>query len=164
MRITAMKRLIFSLLIVIATTSVWSQASMAPADLYAVLSEEDAQPVVDALADFPEPSNVSEKAYKGVLLMKSASAKEGVAEKLETFKAGHELLEGAILEEPTNTEFRFLRLIIQENAPKILGYHKDVKEDKAQIVGSYSQLSKALKDAILNYANHSKILLKEDFE
>ena len=141
-----------------------AQRPIAVEDLYAALSGEDPQPVAQALDMFPEPVSTNERAYKGVLLMKSASAKDGVSEKLETFKQGHELLEAAIAEQPANTEFRFLRLIIQENAPRILGYYKNVKDDKEQIVGNYNQLSEALKNAIVNYASHSEVLLKEDFE
>lgn len=50
--------------------------------------------------------------------------------KLSTFQKGKKNLELAISKEPTNTELRALRLSIQLNAPKFLGYHQAIENDK----------------------------------
>ena len=64
--------------------------------------------------------------FTGALLMKKAGFNAPPAIKLHLFKSGHKMLEAAIRNNPENAEFRFLRLIIQEHAPGILGYKNDI--------------------------------------
>ncbi|UII27339.1 hypothetical protein LVD15_02610 [Fulvivirga maritima] len=102
------------------------------------------------------------KAYKGTLLMTKAGLVKGPANKLELFKEGHELLEDAIDSQNANVEYRFLRLTIQEHAPKILNYNNEIEEDKALILKSYPELDKDLKNYIKDYVSHSTVLKAED--
>src|SRR5271155_1315581 len=68
-----------------------------------------------------EASSIPEKdAYNGTLLMRKAGLVKGASNKLNLFKKGHKILEASIQKNETNAEFRFLRLVIQENAPGIL--------------------------------------------
>ncbi|UII23377.1 hypothetical protein [Fulvivirga ligni] len=101
-------------------------------------------------------------AYKGTLLMKKADLVKGPAKKLDLFKEGHELLENAIAADSDNPEFRFLRLSIQEHAPKILNYNDEIEADKAVIVKSYSSLDSDLKKWVKDYVSHSTVLKAED--
>lgn len=103
-------------------------------------------------------------AYKGTLQMKKADYLKSPKEKLKVFKSGHELLESAITKEPLNIEYRFLRLSIQEHAPKIVGYNDNIEEDKAFIIAHYKHCDQALKLHIKYYAEESKILALEDLE
>ena len=78
--------------------------------------------------------------------------------KLKLFKKGHTLLEAAIKQDPNNTEFRFLRLMIQENAPGILGYKVDEEKDSEFIRKSYKSLPEDLQKTIADYNKKSKVL------
>lgn len=96
-----------------------------------------------------------QQAYLGTAKMKSAEFEKTAGDKLSTFKEGKTLLEKSISAEPNNPEYRFLRLIIQENAPKILKYNQQIKEDATFIQSNSSKLSKEVKSAALNYSKTS---------
>lgn len=115
------------------------------------------------LNDLSDDNTFEAKAYKGALLMKKASLLKRPKYKLETFKSGHDLLESAIENQPGNPEFRFLRLMIQENAPKFLTYHDDIKTDADYIVKNFQQLSPEVKKEVEGYSKTSKTLTSEDF-
>ena len=97
-------------------------------------------------------------AFTGAMLMKKAGLGGSPAIKLELFKKGQNLLEAAIKKDPGNAEFRFLRLIIQEHAPGVLGYKSDLDNDSAYIKKSYKSLSDELQQTIANYSKKSKVL------
>ena len=109
-------------------------------------------------ATFPEKD-----AYHGALLMKKAGLVGNPKEKLSLFKQGHKELENAISTDTKNVEYRFLRLMIQENAPGILGYKNEIKEDSGIIKGAYKTLPNEAKTALLDYCKKSKFLKTEDF-
>jgi len=111
-----------------------------------------------------DQKNIKNKAYKGALLMKKASFEKSVAQKIEVFKSGKELLEFCIKEQPQNTEFRFLRLTIQENSPKILKYNTNLTEDKNHLVSEFKKSSVDLQKHIREYATSSKILTLSELE
>ena len=75
--------------------------------------------------------------------------------KLSTFKKGKKNIEAAIKKEPNNAESRFIRLSVQKNAPKFLGYQSNIKEDVEFIKNNRSQI----KSNILN--QYIEPLLKE---
>ena len=98
------------------------------------------------------------KAYKGALLTKKASFAKSPMKKLSIFKEGTKLLEEAISKDKNNAEYRFLRLVIQENAPALLGYNKSKEMDKQVIEQNFERLSRELRAYIKAYANQSKVL------
>lgn len=49
--------------------------------------------------------------------------------KLKTFNQGKAHIEKAINWEPDNAELRFVRLSVQSNAPRFLGYHENIVDD-----------------------------------
>jgi hypothetical protein len=102
------------------------------------------------------------KARRGALLMKKAEFVKGAGNKVKTFKAGAKLLEGEIAESPDNVEYRFMRLTIQEHAPGILKYNKNVQADKQLIISSFKKLDEDLKKVIRNYSEDSKIIKTVD--
>ena len=69
------------------------------------------------------------------------------------------MLEGAIKKNPDNAEFRFLRLMVQEYAPGILGYKNDTEKDSEYIRKSYKSLPGEVQQAIANYSKKSKLLM-----
>jgi len=101
-------------------------------------------------------------AFTGALEMKKAGLVKGVKNKLNLFKAGHKKLEAAIGSDSKNTELRFLRLMIQENAPKTLGYNKDIQSDVSWIKEHFSGLSSPVQQAIRRYSKTSTVLPTAD--
>lgn len=98
-------------------------------------------------------------AFKGALMMKLSSYQKTPKEKLAKFNEGKKLLETAIQKHGANCEYRFLRLLIQENAPKQLKYNGNMEEDAAKIIANFSELKEVTKDAITNYAKKSSYLI-----
>ena len=97
-------------------------------------------------------------AFLGAMMMRKAGIGGNPSSRLKLFKKGHKLLEGAIAKDPNNAEFRFLRLIIQENAPGVLGYKRDQQKDSEFIRKSYSSLPEDLQKTIADYNKKSKVL------
>jgi|SRR5690606_20641075 len=50
--------------------------------------------------------------------------------KFQTFKTGKGNLERAVEMAPNNIETRFIRLSVQKNAPRFLGYHQQIEADE----------------------------------
>ncbi|WP_413510950.1 hypothetical protein [Myroides odoratus] len=100
--------------------------------------------------------------YKGAALVTKAKFASKISEKKSLVKEGALLIEAAIEKEPNKVEFRLVRLIIQENTPKIVGYYKNKESDKNMIVEHYSKQQTSLKNWIKSYANQSKTFTAED--
>lgn len=133
------------------------------ATYYSAMSA-DKLPIIDGMLSKLEKASFNSKnAFIGALLMKKAGLVSGVSNKFSTFKDGHEKLETDIKKDPANAELRFLRLMIQENAPRILNYSENKEEDKKAIVKSYKSMPVPLKNAVLDYCKHSEILVATDF-
>ena len=103
------------------------------------------------------------EAYEGVLLMKKAGLVTRPADKLKFFKSGRIKLESSLMRDSTNGEYHFLRLIIQEHAPRIVKYSADLEKDSHYIRHTFKNLSPAVRQAIIDYSKKSKILHPEDF-
>jgi hypothetical protein len=127
---------------------------------YKAMREKDKAAVNSQLKDL-EKSPKGLDAFIGAMTMKAAGLGGDPASKLSLFKKGHKLLEVAIQKEPDNAEYRFLRLMIQENAPGILGYHGDVQKDSEYIRKSYKSLPNDVQQAIVDYNKKSKNLKLE---
>lgn len=131
---------------------------------YAVFASKDMEAIEAQLSLLEDMTFKEKEAFEGALLMKKAEMAPGPAKKLSLFKAGHEKLEKAISEDSANTEYRFLRLIIQENAPKILGYNNETEEDSTHILEHIKDLSATIQAAILDYSGRSEILNQKDLK
>lgn len=131
--------------------------------IYAALAGKDIKQV-DAIIVALQASNLPEKsAYEGALLMKKAGLAGKPKEKLSLFKSGRSKLEAAIKNDPANVEYHFLRLIIQEKAPKILNYQHEKKADAELIKTSFKKLSTDIQQVIRDYSKNSDILKPTDF-
>jgi hypothetical protein len=73
-------------------------------------------------------------------------------------KAGATSLESIIKNNPNNIELRMIRLSIQENIPRIVGYRASIKDDKAFILNNYSKQSSAMKSYLKKFAMQSKTI------
>lgn len=65
-------------------------------------------------------------------------------------------LESVISANPRNVELRVIRLSLQENLPKIVGYNSKIQEDKGVILRGYPNQNSALKQYIRNFAATSR--------
>ena len=78
--------------------------------------------------------------------------------KLNLFKSGRLKLETAIKKDKTNAEFSFLRLIIQEHAPKVVDYRNNIENDVAVIRSNFKTMPPEVQQAINDYSKKSKVL------
>lgn len=131
---------------------------------YNVMDNGDLPAIDNELQLITASSLANKGGYEGAMLMRKAGKAKGPKKKLGFFKEGRIKLETAILADPDNTEFRFLRLAIEENAPKIVKYKKDIEADKAFILAHFKTQPQSVQQAILNYTKNSKVLHAEDFK
>ena len=97
-------------------------------------------------------------AYKGAVSTLKAKFAKSRSDKKEFFKEGVSLIESAVKADPSNVEIRYIRMSVQENSPRFLGYHKNIAEDKEFILKDYktissSDLKKLVKDFVLKSGN-----------
>lgn len=132
---------------------------------YDALYSDSLETVEQALEQLDkEKSTTTVNAYKGGLTMKKSDYLTSAAKKIATFKVGHKLLEASIKADPTNVEYRFIRLTIQEHAPKILKYNKNIAADKALILKDYRTMNSKTRAYVLDYAKQSTILSAKDLK
>ena len=125
---------------------------------YKVIKSGNAEEI-DAQIKIVKGSLIPEKeAYEGTLLMKRSNLFAKAKDKLNMFKSGRSKLESSIAKDSDNTEYRFLRLIIQEHAPKIVKYRNELEKDSKWIQSNFNGLSQFLQQLIIDYSKESKIL------
>jgi len=129
---------------------------------YQAMKGNDADAVKNQLAVLKTTDTPQKTAFQGALMMKLAGIVGGLRKKLNLFKDGHSLLEAVLQKDSSNTEYRFLRLMIQEHAPGILGYKKAIPKDKEYIKNNYRKLSPIVREAILDYSKQSKVLKPDE--
>jgi hypothetical protein len=130
---------------------------------YAIIKTGNKDDINNEIALVIASSIPEKEAYEGFLLMRKAGLVTRPAEKLKLFKAGRIKLETAILDDGNNAEYHFLRLIIEEKAPKIVKYHNDMEADKQLLIKAYKNLPRVVQEAIADYSKNSKILHTQDF-
>ncbi|WP_320052572.1 hypothetical protein [uncultured Acetobacteroides sp.] len=130
---------------------------------YAAYSAASLDGINNLITKLENGSSSSEsKAFLGALLMRKAGLIKGKREQLSLFKKGRLLLEKEIEEWPANAEYRFLRITIQEQAPKILGYNKNIEQDKKVLTRGFKELNSETRKAIATYAKKSPLLKDAD--
>jgi hypothetical protein len=125
---------------------------------YKAIRENDKTAVKSQLSDLQKAPEGIREAFIGAMTMKEAGLSGDPHSKLSLFKKGRKMLEAAIRLAPDNAEYRFLRLIVQENAPGILGYHNDIEKDSEYIRKCYKLLPNDVQQAIVDYNKKSKNL------
>lgn len=121
-----------------------------------VYTESNAKEFSSKLSDITKEDNKTLVAYKGASIVILSRYKKAIAEKSKNFKEGAKMVEFAVMTEPDNIEIRMIRLSIQEKAPKILKYNRNIKEDKNFLLDHYKEQSGALKPYIKNFILQSK--------
>jgi len=140
-----------------------AQQNISKTAFYNAMSADEVATIDNELTVLQNSSSGEKGAYEGALLMKKAGLTKGPKKKLDLFKAGRIKLETAIMADKENTEYRFLRLAIEERAPKIVKYHADIEADKVMVEKNFKNLSQTTQKAILDYCKTSKVLHSEDF-
>jgi len=142
---------------------VYAQQKFDKAAFYAVMDSGDLDAVNNQIEVVRSSSSPGKEGYEGALLMRKASKVPTPAQKLKFFKAGRIKLETALLADNDNTEFHFLRLAIEEHAPKIVKYHNDIEKDGSIVRKNFKGLPQPVQHAVLDYCKNSKVLRAEDF-
>ncbi|MEO7524038.1 MAG: hypothetical protein ABIT58_08090 [Ferruginibacter sp.] len=140
-----------------------AQQGFDKASFYKVMENGKIDAVEAQLKITVAATGINNDAYTGALLMKKAGLVKGPANKLGVFKNGRNKLEGAITADAGNIEWHFLRLIIQEHAPKILGYRDDIKKDAELVHINFKKLPPELQAAVLDYRKQSDTLQPLNF-
>lgn len=108
-------------------------------------------------------SELAFTSYKGAIMASMASYTKNKQEKINLFNQGKKMLEDAISKDTANVESRFLRLTIQTNCPKVLGYHKHIEQDKAFVLDNYNTIKdKTLKQMIAAFLMDSKFVTEKE--
>ena len=144
--------------------SVFSLALLKPSisevrDLYkkGATSKEVAAKMFKQLENVKESDSHILLGYKAAALTLVAKHTEKVKDKKKHFKEGATLLEEIIASQPNDIELRFIRLSIQQNAPKVLKYKGNITKDKSYIFDKLKNLKdKDLKTYIKTYVLQSK--------
>lgn len=98
-------------------------------------------------------------AYRGAITTAMANHSKDKKEKITLFNSGKKLLEQSISADNINIETRFLRFTVQTNAPKALGYNKQIESDKEFILQNYPAITNiAIKRMISSFAQQSTAL------
>lgn len=154
-------RIIFSLLLLslfFVSSGAAAGQTFDKSAYYAALSSDNLDEINEQLAVL-KTANFSDKdAYEGTLQMKKAGLVGNTKEKLSLFKSGRSKLEASISRDAENAEYRFLRLIIQEHAPKIVKYKSNIEEDSRIVQSNFKTLPSALQQVIKDYSKKSKVL------
>jgi hypothetical protein len=79
--------------------------------------------------------------YRGAAKMILAKHAGNPFKKLNLFNDGKNILESAIASDTANVELRYLRLTIQSNIPKFLGYNSMIDADKIFLSREVERLS-----------------------
>lgn len=119
-------------------------------------SEANAKDFTAKLEDVTKDDNKILVAYKGASITISSKYIKKISDKIKNFKEGAKLLEYAVATEPNNIEIRLIRLSVQENTPKIVGYSKNKKEDVAFILAHYKEQTKPLATYLKSFILQSK--------
>ncbi|MGN6211044.1 hypothetical protein [Parafilimonas sp.] len=125
---------------------------------YDAVKSESVKAIDTQIAAVQSSGLKDKDAFEGTLLMKKAGLVKGTKNKLDLFKDGRIKLESAIKNNNSNTEYRFMRLIIQEHAPRIVKYRDELAADAAFIEKNFRNLSPDLQNIIINYSKESKTL------
>lgn len=133
------------------------------AAFYNALKTTDIDEIDKELAVVDGSPFTEKEAFKGALLMRKAGLVKKPKEKLNLFKEGRIKLETEIHNDSTNTEYHFLRLIIQEHAPKITKYRAQLADDGEYVKKNYKSLLPVVQQIVIDYSKTSGILHSSDF-
>ncbi len=129
-------------------------------DLYskAAVSADQANLLSQRLSPVSAQSDNLLVAYRGASLTLNAKYAKSVVNKVSLFKEGVKYIEQAVKNDSLSVEIRFVRFTVQENAPEIVGYKKNLQSDKRFILLNYKDQSNSLKSYLKTYLKSAKSL------
>lgn len=130
---------------------------------YHILKSGNTKEINEEISLIDASSLDGKDAFKGALLMKKAGLLKVPKEKLDNFKSGRIKLETAMHNDSSNIEYYFLRLIIQEHAPKVVKYSSQINIDADYIKTNFKNLSPEVQRIVIDYSQTSKALKPDDF-
>ncbi|RZJ66432.1 MAG: hypothetical protein EOO45_16115 [Flavobacterium sp.] len=138
-------------------------ASLRKQYIAAAESEQEANELHQQLESVNDASkDFTKVGYKSAAIVLKAKYAKGLLNKKNLFTKGVKLLDATIANAPGNYEIRLLRLNIQENAPGITGYTKNIKEDKAFLIKNYSSQPADLKSFTKDFVEVSESFTKQE--
>ena len=120
-------------------------------------SNENAKNFI-AIAEKKSSNDPVISAYKSASKILEAKVTTEKNKRKSFVKSGATTLENLIKSNPNNAELRVIRMSVQENLPKIVGYNKNLKEDKTFLINNYSKQNADLKSYIKQFAGQSKTM------
>jgi hypothetical protein len=125
---------------------------------YKDLSRNNLKLIDGQLQQVNRLKGAEKEAFEGTLLMKKSALVEDQQSKFSLFRAGRTKLDQAIDQYPETAEYRFLRLLIQENTPTDFPYRSNISADAQLIRAQFKSLSPDLKQVIRRYSKQSQTL------
>lgn len=123
-------------------------------------SKEEQFRFIEKIKNYQNLNSSTMDAYKAVgQIIESKYEKKNKKVKL---KEGILALENLIKKEPNHIEMRLLRLSIQENLPSVIGYNKNIEQDKKFILKNLYLADNSLKKHIINFIKSSKSFTIEE--
>ncbi|HCR74915.1 MAG TPA: hypothetical protein DIW37_00610 [Chryseobacterium sp.] len=113
-----------------------------------------------SLAEKTSGSDAAIQGYKAAAQIMEAKISKNNRKAL--VKSGATNLEAVIKSNPNNAELRLIRMSVQENIPKIVGYRGSLKDDKTFLINNYSKQNSALKSYIKKFAAQSKTMTETE--
>ncbi|HZG24102.1 MAG TPA: hypothetical protein VEZ17_05950 [Chitinophagaceae bacterium] len=154
---------ITNLMYVLPLRALRAQNAFNSADFYSVMASKSLSRVDSQLNILKAAAPKGKEAYEGALLMKRAGLVSNPKNKLNLFKSGRRKLDDAVAQDSLNAEFRFIRLMIQENTPKILRYNKELEADSRIVGRLYKNLAPPVQKVVKEYSRTSDVLKPELF-
>ena len=154
-----MKKIIFPLSLIFifqSFSNLYAQNEMRLLYQKAATEEASCKKLLHLLRPFNENNNALLAGYKASGTMMMAKYVFNPLSKLSFFSKGKKLMEKAIEKDNENIELRFLRFMVQTNAPSFLGYRSAIQEDKLFLIQSIpTPGDKNLEQFILSFLGDS---------
>lgn len=135
-----------------------AQPALEKGSFYKAMGSANVKQMDTQLGLLKNIAGTDREAFEGAMLMRKSETLPIPAKKLALFRQGHKKLEAAIVKSPENAEYRFLRLMVQENAPRSLGYYKNIEQDGKFIKENYKSLAETTQHNVVVYSKKSKAL------
>jgi len=157
----------FTVLFIFANFMVYDSPTLVEIrNLYEQASSDKAVNLkLNTILAYVKKDNSVLEGYRGAGIMIEANHVFNPLTKLSRFRKGKGIIERAILSDPNNIELRYIRLTIQTNIPKFLGYHDEIKTDKGFIIKKMPMVKDLdLTNRMADYLSSSKICTVEEIK
>ncbi len=129
-------------------------------EFYDVFKGDSSEKVDELLQKYESIENPSLDIsfYIGALYIKKSNYGSTMRKNIDTFKRGRDIIEDIINKNINNIEYRFIRLIIQEQIPSVLKYDNNRDVDSKIIVENLASIDDDLMFEIKDYSKISETL------